>query len=67
VQHWNPTQDWVISTRVAHPALVSQDDFLAVQGMRAARSNADGPTRTYLLAGLLQCSLRTADGLLQTR
>jgi site-specific DNA recombinase len=57
VQHWNPTQDWVISTRVAHPALVSQADFLAVQGLRAARSNADGATRTYLLASLLQCSL----------
>jgi Recombinase zinc beta ribbon domain len=45
----------VNSTRVAHP--VSQDDFLAVQGLRAARSKADGTTRTYLLAGLLQCGL----------
>ncbi|MEV6823496.1 hypothetical protein [Amycolatopsis sp. NPDC051102] len=31
--------------------------FLAVQGMRAARPTQHGGTRTYVLAGLVQCQL----------
>jgi site-specific DNA recombinase len=61
VQRWNLPDGWVISRRPAHPALVSEADFIAVQGINAAR----GPSpqgdlavlgkRRYLLAGLLVC------------
>jgi hypothetical protein len=37
---------WVISTRPAHPALVSEEDFIAVQGIRAGREGAV-PGRCY--------------------
>ena len=60
VQRWNLPDGWVISSRPAHPALVSEDDFVAAQGINAAR----GPVphdelvlRRYLLAGLLACGL----------
>ena len=43
----------VVSRTVAHPALVSEADFLAAQQIRAARVNGDGALRRYLLAGLL--------------
>jgi site-specific DNA recombinase len=56
-QRWNPAQDWVISTRPAHPALVSEADFVAVQAVRAARLPEDGTARTYRLAGLLTCGI----------
>ncbi len=62
VQRWNLPDGWVISTRPAHPALVSEADFIAAQAVNAAR----GPVprgdpaalegqRRYLLAGLLTC------------
>jgi hypothetical protein len=56
-QRWNPAQDWVISTRPAHPALVSEADFVAAQVVRAARMSKDGAARTYRLAGLLTCGI----------
>ncbi len=31
VQRWNLPGGWVISNRPAHPALVSEDDFVAAQ------------------------------------
>jgi len=49
--------EWVISTSLAHPALVSEADFVAVQQIRAARVNDDGVVRRYLLAGLIRCGL----------
>lgn len=52
---WNTTEDWVISTTPAHPTLVSEADFIAVQHLRAARETA--PDRTYLLAGVLRCGV----------
>jgi DNA invertase Pin-like site-specific DNA recombinase len=61
VQRWNLPDGWVISARPAHPALVSEDDFIAAQGVSAARgpAPAGGPAvpgrRRYLLAGLLVC------------
>jgi site-specific DNA recombinase len=61
VQRWNLPDGWVISTRPAHEALVSEADFVAVQGVRAARgpepgTDLAGPEqRRYLLAGLLVC------------
>ena len=61
VQRWNLPDGWVISTRPAHQALVSEEDFVAAQAVSASR----GPTprtgpgspgkRRYLLAGLLTC------------
>jgi hypothetical protein len=37
VQRWNLADRWVISNRPAHPALVSEDDFVAAQDINAAR------------------------------
>src|SRR5512146_3372729 len=37
VQRWNLPDGWVISARPAHEALVSEADFIAVQGISAAR------------------------------
>ena len=60
MQRWNLPDGWVISNRPAHPALVSEDDFIAAQDVNASR----GPVpqgapvlRRYLLAGLLACGL----------
>jgi site-specific DNA recombinase len=61
VQRWNLPDGWVISARPAHPALVSEADFIAAQDINAARGPAahtDMPVpeqRRYLLAGLLAC------------
>jgi hypothetical protein len=60
VQRWNLPGGWVISNRPAHPALVSEADFIAAQDVNAARSPAqpDGPVlRRYLLAGVLACGV----------
>jgi hypothetical protein len=46
VQQWNPTDQWVVSTRPAHPALVSDTDFIAVQAIRSTRTATDGSPRT---------------------
>jgi len=56
VQRRGLPEGWVISARPAHPALVSEEDFVAVQGIRATRENAD-PGRRYRLAGLLRCGI----------
>ena len=55
MQRWNLPDAWVISTRPAHPALVSEADFVAVQQMSAPRGPAGPATRQYLLAGLIRC------------
>lgn len=63
VQRWNLPVGWAISTRLAHPALVSEADFIAAQEISAARGPAlraplTGPEqRRYLLAGLLMCGI----------
>ncbi len=60
VQRWNLPDGWVISSRPAHPALVSEDDFVAAQDINAARGPVpqDAPVlRRYLLAGLLACGV----------
>jgi site-specific DNA recombinase len=61
VQRWNLPDGWVISSRPAHPALVSEDDFVAAHDINAARrprTPQDEPVmRRYLLAGLLACGL----------
>jgi DNA invertase Pin-like site-specific DNA recombinase len=55
VHRWNPVQDWVISKQIVHPPLVTEQDFVAAQAIRAARPTEDGTTRVYRLAGLVCC------------
>jgi DNA invertase Pin-like site-specific DNA recombinase len=55
VQRWNLPEGWVISRRPAHPALVSEADFIAVQQMSAPHGPAGPATRRYLLSGLIRC------------
>jgi len=60
VQRWNLPGGWVISDRPAHPALVSETDFIAAQDVSVARGPVpqDEPVlRRYLLAGLLACGV----------
>ena len=63
IQRWNLPDGWVISARPAHPALVSEADFIAAQDINAARGPAPRtalaapPERHYLLAGLLACGI----------
>jgi hypothetical protein len=55
-----PPRRVVISSRLAHPALVSEADFIAAQDIDATRGPVphDKPVlRRYLLAGLLACGL----------
>ena len=55
VHRWNLPEGWVISRKPAHPALVSEADFIAAQKATAPRGPAGSATRRYLLAGLLAC------------
>jgi hypothetical protein len=61
VQRWNLPGGWVISRKPAHPALVSEADFISAQDISAARGPAPDKglaaprQRRYLLAGLLVC------------
>jgi hypothetical protein len=55
VQRWNLPDGWIISDRPAHPALVSEPDFIAVQEISPPRGLAGPATRRYLLAGLIRC------------
>src|SRR4029077_4182203 len=60
VQRWNLPDGWVISNRPAHPALVSEDDFIAAQDVNGSRGpvpQGEPVLRRYLLAGLLACGL----------
>jgi site-specific DNA recombinase len=69
VQRWNLPDGWVISDRPAHEALVSEADFIAAQDVSATRGPAPEADpavpqrRRYLLAGLLACAVRAADGI----
>ena len=56
VQRWNLPEGWVISTHPAHPALVSEADFITAQDATAPRGPAGPAARQYLLAGLLACA-----------
>lgn len=53
----NPRSQWVVSRRAAHPALVSEQDFVAAQAIRAMPEPADGSVRTYVLVGLVRCGI----------
>ena len=52
VQRWNLPEGWVISEHPAHPALVSEADFIAAQEASAPRGPAGPAVRRYLLAGV---------------
>jgi hypothetical protein len=45
---WNPRSDWVFSAHRAHPALVSDADFLAAQAITAI---ATPKTRRFTATG----------------
>jgi site-specific DNA recombinase len=49
---WNHRADWVTSRQIAHPAIVSVEDFERAQHTRAAGTCVQ---RSYLLRGLLRC------------
>ena len=51
VQRWNLPEGWVISARPAHPAIVSEADFIAAQDLAARRGPDSSAGRHYLLAG----------------
>ena len=61
MQRWNLPDGWVISKWPAHPALVSEADYIAAQDVSAARGlspqgDLAGPCmRRFWLAGLLKC------------
>ena len=55
VQRWNLPTGWVISARPAHPAIISEADYIAAQDASAPRGPAGPATRRYLMAGLLRC------------
>jgi len=55
VQRWNIPEGWIISRHPAHPALVSEADFIAAQDIGAPRGPAGPAAQRYLLAGLLAC------------
>lgn len=55
MQRWNLPEGWVISARPAHPALISETDYIAVQQVSAPRGPVGQAARRYLLAGLLRC------------
>ena len=67
VQRWNLPDGWVISHRPAHPALVSEADFVAAQDINAApRAQPAGragaaPVPARRAAGLR--AVRAADGI----
>ena len=51
----NLPEGWVISRHPAHPALVSEADFIAAQDASAGRGPAGPAARRYLLAGMVRC------------
>lgn len=53
----NAPDQWLVSAQVVHPALVSEEDFVAAQAMRVARPAADGEVGIYRLAGLVWCGV----------
>jgi site-specific DNA recombinase len=57
VQRWNLPEGWVISARPAHPAIVTEADFIAAQDLVARRGPDSPADHHYLLAGLLRCGI----------
>ena len=61
---WNPAEEWEVSEHLTHRPLVDDATYLAVQGMRTARTTKNGEIRHYVLAGLVTCGVcgRRMDG-----
>ena len=57
VQRWNPTPQWAISQKPAHPALVSEEQFIAVQAIHTTPVPVGGTPRCYVLTGLVCCGI----------
>lgn len=53
-RRWNTLQDCVVSATSAHPAIVSEEEFIAAQAIYAAPT-ALRPERLYLLTGRIVC------------
>ncbi|BCJ73607.1 hypothetical protein CS0771_31510 [Catellatospora sp. IY07-71] len=56
-RRWNTLHEWVVSAPVAHPALVSDADFVAVQAVYTTPEPVDGQIREHMLAGLMFCKV----------
>ncbi|MEV4143621.1 recombinase family protein [Amycolatopsis sp. NPDC049691] len=64
-QTWNrratgtegPASTPALSAKAAHAALITEQDFVAAQQVRAARPAGDGQTRRFALAGLIHCGV----------
>jgi site-specific DNA recombinase len=64
-QTWNrratdtsgPASMPALSAKAAHPALVTELDFVAAQQVRAARPATDGHAHRFALAGLIHCGV----------
>ncbi|MEV0271513.1 recombinase family protein [Hamadaea sp. NPDC050747] len=54
IRRWNALQDCVVSADSAHPAIVSEEEFIAAQGVYA-KPDQSRPERVYLLTGLIFC------------
>jgi hypothetical protein len=46
-----------LSANAVHPALVTEQDFVSAQQIRAARPASDGQVRRFALAGLIRCGV----------
>jgi site-specific DNA recombinase len=57
VRIWNRRADWVVHRERTHPALVSDEDFTAVQEITARATPETGQLRRYALTGLLICGM----------
>jgi len=57
VARWNLPEGWVISTRPAHPAIISEADYIAAQDLSLRRGPDSPADRCYQLAGLLRCGI----------
>ena len=59
-QRWNPEDEWQWSREPAHEALISKDDWQAVQDEFAAGTRRSAPSRRrthdYMLKGMITCS-----------
>ncbi|WP_308283363.1 recombinase family protein [Pseudonocardia nigra] len=50
-------REWAVSAAAAHPALVTEAQFVAAQQVRAARPTGDGGKHRYLLSGMIRCAV----------
>jgi site-specific DNA recombinase len=56
-RRWSLATQWAISAEPAHPALVSEADFISVRQVHTAPVPADGSRRGYALTGLVFCGI----------